>query len=711
MTREKNRMEYIWYFLLTVVSIGVVFAAYNLWNWNLKIPMEYGGDSLGALTLIKNFTQGGWYNFDNVAAPYGCFKYDYYADGFINWVVLKGMSYIISDVGMIVNLFYLASFSLVSISAFYVMRRQNVSCPVAFVISLLYSILPYHFRRGVSHLFLGAYFAVPLACLSIIYSMEGELCKNEYKLKERLSFKQLFLSAFNEKMYFSIFVCVLTAATSIYYGVFFCIILCFSVLYCSISKRQWRHIFYGGIDFFFTGIVFILCYLPGLINRSDTLSYSLASRGVGDVDIYGMKLAHLLLPMQGHRIPIFSKLKLVYDSYFGHNNENAWSSLGLVISVGFIITILLIFFGNALKQDKLHEQLKKLGLINLYIFFIATVGGISVFISIFISHSIRCYNRMSVFIAMFSALAIAKILDSIKFKWKISKMAFLVILLFLGVLDQTNFAISKEYSELAELDYNQDKEFVDNIEKLEGESAMIAELPILAGTTTDILTTGLSGGYELWKPYIHSTSSKWSCYDLIGGKLDNMMLGISKLPIDKVIKIFYCMDFSGISIYSTGYGENWETIKGQIENILGDPTFVNNEWFYYSLANYQGENFDSRENYEISLNSGFFDQENWGNWATNKSSITIYNTSGKEDDVTLEFTAYTGHQAASQLIVTGESLGKQQYTINSDAKSFVLNLKLKPGANDLVFTTDALKVHAPQDPRELYLAFSDWNIY
>ena len=76
---------------------------------------------------------------------------------------------------VILNLFYLLTFPLVTLSAMFVLRQFGISQLSAIFAGVLYSVMPYHFVRGQHHLFLSAYFLVPLAVMVALWIATGKL--------------------------------------------------------------------------------------------------------------------------------------------------------------------------------------------------------------------------------------------------------------------------------------------------------------------------------------------------------------------------------------------------------------------------------------------------------------------------------------------------------------------------------------------------------
>jgi phosphoglycerol transferase len=82
--------------------------------------------------------------------------------------VVKLLTLFTSDHALALNLFYLLTFPLTAVTAFYFLRSLKYSFGPSLLVSLLYTFLPYHFFRRY-HLMMGAYYLVPLMVLVIVW--------------------------------------------------------------------------------------------------------------------------------------------------------------------------------------------------------------------------------------------------------------------------------------------------------------------------------------------------------------------------------------------------------------------------------------------------------------------------------------------------------------------------------------------------------------
>lgn len=114
---------------------------------------------------------------------------------------MKLISLFIPDYASVLNLYFLLTFPLTTVISLFVMRKLNFSNTVSLIGSLLYSFMPYHFLRGEAHLFLSAYYLIPLMILLIVNIMSND--RDNYGAKKKL---------------YSLFICLLLSSSGVYYA-------------------------------------------------------------------------------------------------------------------------------------------------------------------------------------------------------------------------------------------------------------------------------------------------------------------------------------------------------------------------------------------------------------------------------------------------------------------------------------------------------------
>ena len=148
----------------------------RLWDADFRVPFSYSGDGTLNLTLIKTVMERGWfYENPRLGAPSGQELYDYpvlSGDGLhVVFFWLAGL--FTGDPSVVMNVFFVLTFPVTAVVTYLVLRRLAVGPEVALVIAVLYALTPYHFMRGEVHLFLAAYYVVPIGAYLALSVLDG----------------------------------------------------------------------------------------------------------------------------------------------------------------------------------------------------------------------------------------------------------------------------------------------------------------------------------------------------------------------------------------------------------------------------------------------------------------------------------------------------------------------------------------------------------
>jgi phosphoglycerol transferase len=261
----------------------------KLWRADFNVPFMYFVDSLFYSVAIKGaIEQGWWLHNDSLGAPEGLHYEAYPAIENFQFIVIKLISLFTSNHAKILNLFYLLTFPLTAVTSFYVLRAFKFSFGAALVVSLLYSFLPYHFFQSY-HLMMAAYYLVPLMALVVVW-----IC-----LEERLK---------GRKAIASLVICVIAGSCGVYYPQFFCYLLLVAGVVSWWNRHSLAPLLAALV---LTGVVagaVVINHIPTIIYQRTHGNASMGNRSVGDVEIMGLKITQLLLPIGGHRNEKFAAL-------------------------------------------------------------------------------------------------------------------------------------------------------------------------------------------------------------------------------------------------------------------------------------------------------------------------------------------------------------------------------------------------------------------
>ncbi|MFA6002216.1 MAG: hypothetical protein WC828_08950 [Thermoleophilia bacterium] len=570
----------------------------KLWRADLSVPFVYQGDAFVNSVWIKGIIDNGWYLFNNyVGAPAGLAMADFPTSDNLHFFLIKVISLFAGDYAVTMNIFFLATFPLTTVSSLFVFRKLNISYPVAIFGSLLYTFLPYHLFRGESHLFLAAIYVIPLTSLLIlrIGSETPPFIKDKKNSGERYDLLSPRAAGY-------VLVAILTASAGIYYAFFACFFLIAAGAYAASRRRSLKRLYVALIAF---GIVIVALFInlsPSFIyeyehgkNEEATRRYEIES------EIYGMTIGQLILPITDHRVGFMADLKskqLQEGGYKGVRayfiNENDLSSLGLIGSIGLLFSLVWLIFARRrdIDKEKLDlPMLDTLGVLNILGILLATVGGFSLLFAMLVSPSIRSYNRISPYIAYFSILVVLVILEGLRrryIKSRLQSLAFYTILLSVliaGVLDQTTNGMVPIYSVNATV-YASDESFIKTIENEMPDQAQIFQLPYMPFPESGAVNHMAS--YEPFRAYLHSSRLHWSYGVIKGREGDLWQRDVSVEPTSQMIQDLVAAGFTGIYVNRYGYTDYAVGIQRELETALNEKPLANadNTLLFFNMTDY-----------------------------------------------------------------------------------------------------------------------------
>ena len=257
------------------------------------------------MVWIKGIVENGWYLHNPaVGAPDGLDMRDFPLAESTHFAIFKMLAWFTRDVALIHNLYYLLGFPLAALSSLLVLRHFRVSYFPALAVSVLFAFLPYHFLR-LTHLFLAAYYLIPLLVMIILWVYLGRLpffrCDEGQKSTWQL---------FSGKTLAAILICVLIGSGGIYYAFFGCFLLLVAGAAGSLERK----------NFYALGSALALVAIiagTALCNIAPHIAYVMqhgANSEAGrryhyENEMYGLRIVQMLLPVMSHRIGGFANMR------------------------------------------------------------------------------------------------------------------------------------------------------------------------------------------------------------------------------------------------------------------------------------------------------------------------------------------------------------------------------------------------------------------
>lgn len=683
------------YVLMALLSLVIFAWTTKVWRADLTVPLHYSGDALYYGTLIKTYLDNESF-FDNkfLGAPGGLNWRDYpeTLDN-LNLFLIKIIALFSKQWPVVLNLFYISTYPLIGITSLYALRQMKVKTETAFVAGLLFTFAPYHFARGENHLFLSAYYAIPLAIL---------LCYRIYRDE-------------NWKRISSIISCLIIASTGPYYAFFGIFFILLSGIYASIGKRRWRELILAGV---FSGFILVV----GTVNLAPNILYSyknglnnyFVKRKLGETEIYGLKIVQMLLPIGYHRISWLSDLRFSYNKESFLVNENGASSLGVIGSVAFIVLIATKIFRFRLKMLRnktATDQFSLWGSLTIGGVLLGTVGGGGSLISILGLSQIRSYNRISIYIAFLSLLAGGYVFDFIfpnKIKYKILRYTLLFLIAVFGILDQT-IGLTPRYDLITEK-FNQEQVYFDRVGSVVKNGRPVLQLPYTAFPENPMVN-GMEN-YENIKPYLHTNSIRWSYGAMTDRYFDLWQRELSNLPTPKLVEMAKKAGFGGILINTAGYAGDGIVLEKKLSELLQIES-LRDERGRFSFF-YFGDMVDkSAPTYPVLTRwvEGCYPIEfskdgNW-RWCKRRATLVVINPDNRKREIKIEMGLASGKVMLSKLKIRG--LINKDMEINGRGSRFDEVVEVPPGYHLIDLTSGAAPINNSLDERWLVFRVIDYK--
>jgi phosphoglycerol transferase len=543
------------YALAVLLSVAIVALLLRLWRADLTMPfINPRGDGAFTSMFVKSILENGWYLTNpRLGVPEGMELYDFPLADNLHFLALKLLSYVCGNWAAVLNIYFLLTFPLTTLSALIVFRRFGCGYHSSLLGSVLFTFLPYHFMRGEIHLFLASYYLVPLMVLLIL-----EVFLDAPAVSARMSAVR-------------VIICVLVASAGIYYTFFGCFLLLVAGLagaYFGRTMRPLRR----------SASLLAVLLLTTSANASPTIAYQIRygqnpqslKRPRIHAEVFALKPVQLLLPVTGHRCKCLNRIKAIYNRDFQPLvNENDQCSLGLIGSVGLLLLLgRFLSPRRGLVQPGLGDAL---ALMCSACLILGTCGGLSSLVALLVSAKIRSYNRICVYIAFFAFFAVVWAVERLGVRLRNVRggrsLYGLIVLALLtaGIWDQTNNRFIPPYAEIKQ-EFHHDEVFIRTIETQLPEGAWVFQLPYACFPESGPIAHMID--YDHLRGYLHSQKLCWSYGCMKGRAGDAWCKEVASKPAEELLPVLARAGFRGIYINRVGFADGAFDLEKRVTGIL-----------------------------------------------------------------------------------------------------------------------------------------------
>ena len=702
--------------------------AMDLRRAHFRIPFTYQGDAMFYHLVVKGVIDHGWF-LDNpsLAAPGNLDLRDVpSSDNNFYFALVKLFSLGASHYPLVLNFFFLLGFPLTVMAALFALRQFNVSWGVAVFASLLYTFLPFHFARGQHHLFLSAYYFVPLAVMVVLW-----ICRDDLSLIDEAT-GRLRVNWRDPKLIFSALIFIFIGSSGYYYAFFACFFLLVGGMLVALRRKDARALLLPLCLIALTFGAVAVNLLPSITRFSDQGSVHFVRRLAGEADVYGLRIAQLVLPVRWHRLEWLSDVKVDYNMR-PLINENDDASLGVVGALGFLGLLWWLFFHKPeigqLNAEGAPGLFNHLSLLTGAALLLGVIGGFGTLVAFFGLPQVRAYNRISIFIALFALFAVALWLDEFSRRFAQSKgrgLAFhavLALILILAALDQISPRFRPDYQRLTD-EYMSDEVFVKKIEAALPAGAMIFQLPVMSFPENPKVHR--MSDYDLARGFLHSQRLRWSYGTIKGREGDVWLRGVAAKSAQEMAETLAWAGFSGIYLDRFGYQDNEAKIESELSNVLSAAPLIspNERLVFFDLTAYQQKLKEQHPQAEWEARreaarhpiiavwqTGFSDLEfgqgrSWY-WCGAEGQMTLVNSSSIEKQVKLEMLLAADNGGTVEV---ASPFFTEKLKVDWKGQQVSRTFALPPGEHAIRFACDARRVLPPNDFRELVFRVINFEV-
>jgi hypothetical protein len=697
-----------------VFVTGVAAVQWQLWRGGLGNPITYGSDASLYHSLANTIADHGWfYTNPRLGAPFQQVLYDYPLNtDNLHFATIRVLSWVSQNPFVITNLFALLTFPAVFAAAWFSFRRLRFSRVTSCAAAVVYTLAPYHFARGDVHLFLAAYYAVPLACLLLYEFVEGSGTAASGSEAQRNTAGQRLRRLLVSRWFW---IPVLLGSSGVYYAIFFSYLALTIGLAVAVLHRDPRRLVLPVFCVALTLVVLLANNLPTFIYQyQHGPNHEAVNRRLGENDTLGLQFAYLVLPVDHHRLPPLAEFKAKLSESVSPVRDAEKQGLGLLAATGLLVSLgsLLVAAIGSGRGDHWRRLRRDSGALNVLALLLATVGGLSTIVGLLGFLELRAYARMSIFIAFFSLVALASLFESWRLRhtgdrWGRASLAGLLVVCLFAAFEQTSVRPVHRRETAATV--ASDREFVHEIERRLGGNGRVFVLPFLDFPETSVTTsTGLYTSNELGKPALFSDSLRWS-WGAMKGRPENLTPSLANRPLESLLPDVATLGFDGIYVDRTLFVDDGREIEPRLESLVGTQPLVSEDGTksFFDLRPFDRRlgplppvareaalhplRLDWDDGFQIVDGAGQFypqlDGATSGRWARRDATLEIRNNLPKTRRLSLHADAHLDETTGRLEVRTRQE--RQVFPLTGQPAPITIELDIPPGTTKLSFHTHA----------------------
>ncbi|MBN8726558.1 MAG: hypothetical protein J0H15_02500 [Xanthomonadales bacterium] len=531
---------------LILLTSGLLAGMSKIPLSRLDVPYTFQGDAIDKLAQIHIVAENGWlFDAPRLGYPFGYDRLDFPRFDSLNYAILGPLAALTGESGLAMNLYYLAGFYLIGLTALFAFRRLGLGTLPALLCALVYAFLPYHLYRGVAHLTNAAYFLVPLAILVIAWLARGDLDPAMPGARKRWAL--------------ALGTAVLLPLQMPYNGVFFALLAGVGCLIALARLPRWRSMWPTLVLVAATSCTFVAEQVPALAHKMEAgANLNTADRDVAEAELYALRLNQVLMPHASHRLNAFSDAKREFDedmrvpaAEFRNQYLGAFGIIGL-LALLWSLARAVGAPARANRDDALAFHVRTAALLAIAILLLAMSSGVFTLIAFWVTSKIRATNRIFPFLAFVCLLGSGWALQATlaRIRPMVLRLAVFAAIGTLVLLDVTAPARFGNRTAIVR-EYDMARDYFSEVEQQLGPGAAVFQVP--AVWYPEHPPVGRMGDYEEFKPYLFTRSLRFSYGSAHGRPGYAWSSMVASLHPADMVQRAYALGFSAILIDSLAY--------------------------------------------------------------------------------------------------------------------------------------------------------------
>ena len=289
-----------------------------------------------------------------------------------------------------INLLLFLSFPLVAALAYLLLRLVSRGGPVAIALAVAFSLIPYHFGRGLGHTYLATLYGGVSGMLLVFVIGLGLLpgLLGPQASRSRRAVNWLLVVA----------LIVVSAWSGLYYAAFTAILGSAAVIWRIAQSDRWREVVFAAAPVVAVSVLAVLGFIPGLLTTlSAPLSAPLAERMPYESVTFAGNLAMALIPAPISQLPGMSRYNEEIYAAIGaapQTEVTALTNYGTWITTACLLAFLVGLVVRARRGRPKRSALPFISYLMIVVILFFVPWGLNYLVAGTVTAQVRAWNRL-----------------------------------------------------------------------------------------------------------------------------------------------------------------------------------------------------------------------------------------------------------------------------------------------------------------------------